>query len=265
MSKYNNNEEDIDEESSSHVLGDNLDKTGQHTDDEIDDEITEECNISNKRKKGKSYISTSIQFEKEEDAINKLKHEKIFNAEWTRLNTFNNVIWYKCKRCSTRLKLSLNLNGKWIILIEKDGLNEDEIHEDLEEQQDGEMEKNEKIKLPDNIKQLIISSYSDGNKPQGILEKLRDQNIHIDKKQINYVIRNDKLQRLGKNRFNLQDLIDFAVENSKIPEDEDEVFVADYDYEIEPERQFRIFMTTINLVKLTKYVSENFLLVNYFN
>ncbi len=53
----------------------------------------------------------------------------------------------------------------------------------------------------------------------------------------------------------MNDLINFAKENSNVPDDENEVFVANYEYEVEPVREFRIFMTTTNLIKLTQYVS----------
>ena len=42
------------------------------------------------------------------------------------------------------------------------------------------------------------------------------------------------MQKLGKCEFNIQDLINFAEENSHIPDDEDEVFVSAYEHELDP-------------------------------
>jgi hypothetical protein len=243
----------ITEESSSHIIGGELDDTNEHTDNDQDDGVEEIDKIRNYRKAAKIYISTSINFETEEEAVDKLKNEMVFNTEWTRLNTYNNVIWYKCKKCAARLQLKLNLNEKWVIFIEKEAINEEQVHE--HEEHDELEETVEKYKVPKNVKDRIIKLYCEGSFPQQILETLRSDNIQIEKKQINYIIRNDKLKRLGKCQFNIQDLINFAKENSTIPEDEDEVFVSDYEYELDPERNFRIFMTTPRLIQLTQHVS----------
>jgi hypothetical protein len=56
----------ITEESSSHIIGGELDDTNEHTDNDQDDGVEEIDKIRNYRKAAKIYISTSINFETEE-------------------------------------------------------------------------------------------------------------------------------------------------------------------------------------------------------
>lgn len=248
------NHPDSESESSSHVLGDE-DKFDNNTDEDVEEIEENEEKTRVKRKNGcigKKYNLTNLQFDSEQSATNTLKNEEVFGAKWTRLNTYNNVIWYKCKRCTKRLKITKTIDEKWTIHIEDSALNEDEKHVDEVDDDD---DTSKKQKIPDNVRQEIFKLYRNGVRPAAIIEHLRADNIHINSNQMSYLLKSYKQKEMGNTKFSLNDLVNFAKDNSNIPDDENEVFVANYEYEVEPVREFRIFMTTRNLIKLTQHVS----------
>jgi len=236
---------DSEEESSQHILGcnNNLDQTGYHTDEQESEEI-------NSKKRGRSgikgriYQLTEISYDNEEIAIEKLKNEDVFGGKWKKLNSYDGTIWYQCKRCEKRLKLTTNDLKQINIHVEQNTLNQEGIHE----------HNNDDNEISDEIKDEIIRQYESNSQPQAILEELRKNSIQIPKKLINKVLRKYRKETYGKSTFTIKDLIEFAKENLAVPDDVDEPFVAQYEYELLPEREFRIFITTRNLIQHTKHV-----------
>ena len=53
----------------------------------------------------------------------------------------------------------------------------------------------------------------------------------------------------------MRDLIDWANQRNNVPEDPNEPYVAKFEYTVLPEREFRLFLTTKNLIEFTKHVS----------
>jgi hypothetical protein len=84
-------------ESSEHILNNDLDITGEHTDDES------LMNDKKVRSKNREYEPV-CSFKSIEAAKNLLK-SGFFDSQWTQLNTKKNIIWFKCKTCDKRLKL----------------------------------------------------------------------------------------------------------------------------------------------------------------
>ncbi len=84
-------------ESSEHLLNNDLDVTGEHTD--------EETLINNKvvRSKNREYEPV-CSFRSIEAAKSVLK-TFFFDSKWTQLNTVKNIVWFKCKMCDKRIKL----------------------------------------------------------------------------------------------------------------------------------------------------------------
>jgi hypothetical protein len=258
-----NNMSDSEEESSQHILGNNnnLDQTGYGT----DEYESEENNTKNRGRsgiKGRIYQLTEISYDNEEIAIEKLKNENLFGVKWKKLNTYDGTIWYQCKKCEKRIKLTINNLKQINVHVELNTLNQEGIHEhNRTNESDEDDDYNVGSEISDDIKNEIIRQYKSNSKPQAILEELRRNSIQIPKKMINKVLRKYRKDTYGKSNFTIQDLIDFAKENLNVPDDVDEPFVAQYEHELYPEREFRIFLTTRNLIQLTKHVIFNFLIL----
>jgi hypothetical protein len=71
---------------------------------------------------------------------------------------------------------------------------------------------------------------------------------------LNNYLATSRQKRLGKTKACLQDLINYAKANEIIPDDEHKDFVAGYQYELDDEVEFRIFLTTKKLLSFTQYV-----------
>ena len=52
----------------------------------------------------------------------------------------------------------------------------------------------------------------------------------------------------------MRDLVDWAVERNNVPEDGNQPYVAKFEYQVLPEKEFRLFLTTKNLIEFTKHV-----------
>jgi hypothetical protein len=52
----------------------------------------------------------------------------------------------------------------------------------------------------------------------------------------------------------MRDLIDWAEKRQRIPDDPNEPYVAKFEYQVLPEKEFRLFLTTKNLIEFTKHV-----------
>ena len=71
------------------------------------------------RGKAKFYDLPLVSFQNEKVAIAQLK-EPMFGAQWTRGNTNGNVIWFKCKGCTTKMKLAIDTNNHCALSLEMD-------------------------------------------------------------------------------------------------------------------------------------------------
>ena len=88
-----------------------------------------------------------------------------------------------------------------------------------------------------------------------IMEKLRREGIHVKITQLNNFLKTQRRKQNGPSQFTLQDLVDWASARTQRPDDDNKVFVAKYEYTTEPDRQFKIFLTTKRLVRFTIYVN----------
>jgi hypothetical protein len=52
----------------------------------------------------------------------------------------------------------------------------------------------------------------------------------------------------------MRDLVDWAEKRQRIPDDPNEPYVAKFEYQVLPEKEFRLFLTTKNLIEFTKHV-----------
>ncbi len=83
----------------------------------------------------------------------------------------------------------------------------------------------------------------------------------VNKNQITSYLKTHRKNEIGCVKFTLRDLIDWAEKHKPVPDDPNQVYVPNYTYQIEPEREFRLFMTTKNLIQFTKHVGV--LLANF--
>ncbi len=67
----------------------------------------------------------------------------------------------------------------------------------------------------------------------------------------------NRSKELGKCKFTMRDLIEWCEKYKKIPNSDHEVYVTNYKYETTPEREFRLFITTKNLIQFTAHVCSN--------
>ncbi len=88
-----------------------------------------------------------------------------------------------------------------------------------------------------------------------MINTLRKDGIIVDKTKVVNFLKKDRSKRGGSKRLTLRDLINWAESMKAIPEDMHQVYVANYEYEIQPERSFRIFITTKTLIGFTLHVS----------
>lgn len=88
-----------------------------------------------------------------------------------------------------------------------------------------------------------------------ILEKIRNQNLpQLTLKQLNNF--KATLNNKSKSKAGLNELIEWAENHSKIPDDLDEVFVAGFDYDLDKKdklKHMRIVVTTKRLISLTQH------------
>ena len=85
------------------------------------------------RGKAKLYDPPLVSFQNEKVAIAQLK-EPMFGAQWTRGNSNGNVIWFKCKGCSIKMKLSIDNNNHYALSLEMDYNPESHVHAKISEE-----------------------------------------------------------------------------------------------------------------------------------
>jgi hypothetical protein len=224
-------------ESSEHILNNDCDVTGEHTEDEIE--------ISDKRRRSKNREYEPVCSLRSVEAAKILLKTGFFDTKWTQLNTIKNVVWFKCKLCDKRLKIVCLENNICVAHIENTFFTNG-VHVDEEK------EKTERG-IPKHLRVKILELDSAGVKPASLISKLRKEGIILQMQQLNNFLKNERKKRLGSKAFCLKDLIDYAELKLAVPDDMNEVFVSDFNYKTEPRVGFRIFLTTKKLISFTKF------------
>jgi hypothetical protein len=88
--------------------------------------------------------------------------------------------------------------------------------------------------LPLTSKQKVMEYSNLGVKPKEIVRSIRNEGnlVQLTFQQI-YNIRNyEKAKRLGDTKMNLKEFIEWCENNSGIPDDEDEVFILNFEYKL---------------------------------
>lgn len=112
---------------------------------------------------------------------------------------------------------------------------------------------NKVTKVSDEVREIIITEHKKGNSPNGILYLLQ-QNPDIvlpTKNQVNNTISQYKKAQYGSSTITLTELENFAKHHEKIPENNDDGFVVNFERS-DPrgeEKWFRIFYSTKRLLR----------------
>ena len=243
MSNINGNSSEDD--SSSHQIH------NESSDEDTLDEI--ETNFEKKlgrKGKGKIYIPF-LCFKEISRAQEQLKNG-LFDCKWRKLNECNDTLWYMCNGgCKKRCKLVMTRDetNRCTFFIDSEFFNESGNHDDKQ------IEK-PTIGLPEHVKLKIIEYDRLNIKPMAIIEHLRSDGIvSIKHEQLYNFLKIQRRKNLGSTKFSLQDLVDWANQHSSIPTDENSTFVYKFEHATQPNREFRIFLTTKRLISFTKYVS----------
>jgi len=171
------------------------------------------------------------------------KTDKVFEFKWLRGNTIRNVIWYKCSKCDKKLKVQPNkLESHCTVFINRVYYNESAEHEE------DEVIEKVTIGLPDSVKQKIIEFESLSVKPATMVERLRREGIQVEKSKIHNFLKKYRQKSNGSSKLTLEDLVNWCEAHKIIPENDNDAYVANYEYYTHPERDFRVFLTAKTLI-----------------
>lgn len=111
---------------------------------------------------------------------------------------------------------------------------------------------NDEQHLQENVKKAIIEIYEQGIiYPNGIIDQLYSRRLIATKIQISNLLFRYKTQKFGSRNMTLNELKEWCLKYSSIPENPDEVFVGNTYFLPGPESvlQLRIFLTTKRLLE----------------
>ncbi|RNA06891.1 hypothetical protein BpHYR1_032210 [Brachionus plicatilis] len=109
------------------------------------------------------------------------------------------------------------------------------------------------------IYQKIVEYENFGQKPEAIITNLIKAGMQPPKKtKINlYILKNIRKAKKVSNQPTMNDLKEWCDQYNEIPEHDDQVFGAEYEYQAFPEQKFRVLLTTKRLIRNTldtKYI-----------
>ncbi len=139
--------------------------------DDIEEDPVEEVEeddeeVKAKRRGGRVYDMPCVAFRSVETAERLFKYQ-FMGAYWRRVGTRGDVGWYACKCCGKRMKLQLiNVDGRCQASFEIDFF--DETH-------DYSNKENNRVGLPQEVKDKVLTYDKLGGKPVAILEQLRKE------------------------------------------------------------------------------------------
>lgn len=161
-------------------------------------------------------------------------------------NIQHEVHWYKChiKNCPIRLKMILNPDEKESVTIEI--MNGDHAH-------DPEVVKFTNKSIDPKSREKIAELDRLGIKSSKIVTELRKLGLQVPTSMPN-ILKTIREQK-GPSSFTLNTLKNWCEQRSTIPQNEDEMFVAGFDYIADySSPKFRLFITTKRLIAFTKQV-----------
>ncbi|RNA08032.1 hypothetical protein BpHYR1_021337, partial [Brachionus plicatilis] len=108
------------------------------------------------------------------------------------------------------------------------------------------------------IYQKIVEYENFGQKPEAIITNLIKAGLQPPKKtKINNFLKVIRKANKVRNQPTMNDLKEWCDQYNEIPEHDDQVFVAEYEYQAFPEQKFRVLLTTKRLIRNaldTKYI-----------
>ncbi len=217
-----------------------------YVDEDIENDNSSENETEEKpksRSNGRIYDLAFVSFRHADTAERLLKY-KFMGAYWKRVGLKGDVLWYECKCCHKRLKLQLlDIQGRCQASFEVDFFEKE--HDLIAENQTG-----SQAGLRPEIKDKILAYQTCGGKPATIMEQLRKEGTHVEKYlfncsaltdccftrkgiivnkiQITSFLAQHRTKMMGKSKFTLRDLINWAEEHKQLPEDPNEVYVSSY-------------------------------------
>ncbi len=113
---------------------------------------------------------------------------------------------------------------------------EGHLHED--EDEDGIVQ----VGLSEEVKKKVLHYDSLGVKPMAIMKILRKDGVVESIGKIRNFVKRSRAKQNGPSKCSLQDLVDWANQHKKIPNDDNEPFVTAFNFSILPERDFKVLI-----------------------
>jgi hypothetical protein len=223
---------------------------GCETEEEVfsdDDAEGDPTTAEKHRAKCRSYDLPIVSFASVELA-EKAKRKKLFGGHWKQLSAKNDVLWFQCKCCGEKCKIQLLGGDRCVGSLEAGFL---------------EMEHGDKLDgrrriacgLTDEVKAALLNYEELNVKPQAMMENLRKTGVIVSMTQITGFLKRTRRNN-SNNKFTMRGLVNWAEDRKTLPDDDDQLYVPKNEYTTEPERNFRMFMTTKRLIGFTQYVSS---------
>lgn len=161
------------------------------------------------------------------------------HESWKNIKCSNDTIYYKCRKCTMRLKLICNQYNTSVTIWTTEGSHNHSLAT---------------RGIEPEIKKEIDRLYDSGvTLPNQILNQLDKKGMTVVKSKLTNFLVRLKAKKISNHTICLSDLISWCKDNREVPDCDDKVFVANSELKYDEENStMRIFFTTKRLVRLAQ-------------